>query len=70
MALQAVCGFQNTNPFGQRAMGHNNFMQELSTSTGNMENPLSLAVPPFENVRLLPIVFVDSSSKYMSLSAG
>lgn len=49
MALASVCGFQSNDYMKPCSFSLNNLMQ---SQCGNLENNLSLAVPPFENVRL------------------
>lgn len=49
MALASVCGFQTNDYMKPCSFSLNNLMQ---SQCGNLENNLSLAVPPFENVRL------------------
>jgi len=48
MALADVCGLSTQNAFARLGYQEGDFMQEMMVGSSNLENPMTLACPPFE----------------------
>lgn len=52
MALQEICGLSNENFNKNSLFSDRNCYHSAMKSAINLEDPLNLSVPPFQNVRL------------------